>query len=81
MANITNLPSSSFSSSLPDLAIEGVSEDNAVVRVYYGSVTIRTALKNSLNVAAVSLLNKIGVQAARDYLQKTGIPLEIIHNN
>lgn len=40
MASITNLPSSSFSSSLPDLAIEGVSEDNAVVRVYYGSVTI-----------------------------------------
>lgn len=44
--------------------------------LYYGSVTIRTALKNSLNVAAVSLLSKIGVQAARDYLQKTGIPLD-----
>ena len=44
--------------------------------LYYGNVTIRTALKNSLNVAAVSLLNRIGVQAARDYLQKTGIPLD-----
>ena len=44
--------------------------------LYYGNVTIRTALKNSLNVAAVSLLNKIGVAAARDYLQKTGIELD-----
>ncbi len=44
--------------------------------LYYGNVTIRTALKNSLNVAAVSLLNKIGVASARDYLQKTGIQLD-----
>ena len=44
--------------------------------LYYGNVTVRTALKNSLNVAAVSLLNKIGVAAARDYLQKTGIELD-----
>ncbi len=44
--------------------------------LYYGNVTIRTALKNSLNVAAVSLLNKIGVASARDYLKKTGIELD-----
>ena len=44
--------------------------------LYYGNVTIRTALKNSLNVAAVSLLSKIGVASARDYLQKTGIELD-----
>lgn len=44
--------------------------------LYYGNVTIRTALKNSLNVAAVSLLERIGVQAARDYLTKTGIELD-----
>ena len=44
--------------------------------LYYGNVTVRTALKNSLNVAAVSLLNKIGVASARDYLQKTGIELD-----
>ena len=44
--------------------------------LYYGNVTIRTALKNSLNVAAVSLFNKIGVASARDYLQKTGIELD-----
>lgn len=43
---------------------------------YYGPVTIRTALRNSLNIAAVSLLNEIGVGAARDYLQKVGIPLD-----
>lgn len=44
--------------------------------LYYGNVTIRTALKNSLNVAAVSLMSKIGVAAARDYLTKVGIPLD-----
>ena len=44
--------------------------------LYYGNVTIRTALKNSLNVAAVSLLHKIGVASGREYLQKTGIELD-----
>ena len=44
--------------------------------LYYGNVTIRTAIKNSLNVAAVSLLNQIGVASAREYLQKTGIELD-----
>lgn len=43
---------------------------------YYGSVTIRTALQYSLNVSTVSLLQQIGVEAARDYLTKTGIPLD-----
>ena len=44
--------------------------------LYYGHVTIRTALKNSLNVATVSLLDAIGIPAARDYLTKVGIPLD-----
>ena len=44
--------------------------------LYYGNVTVRTAVKNSLNVAAVSLMSKIGVAAARDYLTKVGIPLD-----
>ena len=48
---------------------------------YYGQVTFRTALKNSLNVAAVSLLGQIGVQAGRDYLQKVGIPLDAKDSN
>ena len=43
---------------------------------YYGFVTIRTALEHSLNVATVSLLQQIGVEAARNYLTKTGIPLD-----
>lgn len=43
---------------------------------YYGNVSIRSAVTSSLNVAAVSLLNQIGVQAGRDYLQKVGIPLD-----
>ena len=43
---------------------------------YYGNVSIRSALSSSLNVACVSLMNQIGVQAGRDYLQKVGIPLD-----
>ena len=44
--------------------------------LYYGKVTVRTALKKSLNVAAVSLLNQIGVAAGRDYLKKCGVELD-----
>ena len=43
---------------------------------YYGPVTIRTALKNSLNVCAVSLLNQIGIPAGLNYLEQVGIPLD-----
>lgn len=43
---------------------------------YYGNVSIRSALASSLNVAAVALLDQIGVQAGRDYLQKVGISLD-----
>lgn len=43
---------------------------------YYGNVTIRSALSSSLNVACVALMNQIGVQAGRNYLQKVGIPLD-----
>ncbi len=48
---------------------------------YYGNVSVRTALTNSLNVAAVSLLNKIGVQAGKNYLEKVGIPLDVKDDN
>lgn len=44
--------------------------------LYYGNVSIRTALKNSLNVATVGLLQDIGIQSARDYLLNVGIPLD-----
>ncbi|MBR3874846.1 MAG: PBP1A family penicillin-binding protein [Clostridia bacterium] len=43
---------------------------------YYGNVSIRSALSSSLNVACVSLMDQIGVQAGRDYLQSVGIPLD-----
>lgn len=42
---------------------------------YHGFVTVRQALKWSMNVACVSLLDRIGVAAGRDYLHKVGIPL------
>lgn len=42
---------------------------------YYGPVTIRTALANSLNVPAVKVMSEIGVEAGRNYLEKVGIEL------
>ena len=43
---------------------------------YYGHVTVRTALKNSLNIPAVKVLQSIGVENGRKYLQNVGIPLD-----
>jgi len=42
---------------------------------YHGFVTVREALKWSMNVAAVEMLSRIGVGAGRAYLEKVGIPL------
>lgn len=42
---------------------------------YHGYVTVREALKWSMNIATVAMLDQIGVGAARTYLQKVGIPL------
>jgi len=42
---------------------------------YHGYVTVREALKWSMNIATVALLDQIGVGSARDYLQSVGIPL------
>ncbi len=43
---------------------------------YYGNVTVRTALKNSLNIPAVKLLKEIGVANGRKYLANVGIELD-----
>ena len=40
---------------------------------YYGNGPIRAALKNSLNIPAVKLIEKIGLAASRDYLTSVGI--------
>ncbi len=43
---------------------------------YYGLVTMRTAIRNSLNTTAVRLLEEIGLDASVRYLQKLGIPTQ-----
>ena len=43
---------------------------------YYGRVTIRTALRNSLNTTAVRLLEEIGIENGIKYLNRMGIPTE-----
>ena len=48
---------------------------------YYGRVTMRTALRNSLNTTAVRLLDEIGIDASIDYLTKMGIPTEDSDHN
>ena len=40
---------------------------------YYGHVTLRTALKNSLNIPAVKVIEQIGLAASRNYLSSVGI--------
>ena len=48
---------------------------------YYGNVTVRTALKNSLNIPAVKVLQAIGLANSRKYLTAVGIPLDDRDNN
>ena len=43
---------------------------------YYGDVTVADALKVSLNVPAVKLLNVLGVDESEKYLKKLGIPVK-----
>lgn len=43
---------------------------------YYGNVTVRTALKNSLNIPACKVMQQVGVSTCRRYLQSVGIPLD-----
>ena len=42
---------------------------------YYGPVTMRTAVRNSLNTTAVRLLEEIGIEISVEYLTKMGIPI------
>lgn len=53
----------------------GYSPQNAGDR-YYGKVTLRTALRNSLNIPAVRLLEEIGIDTGIQYLNKMGIPTQ-----
>ena len=48
---------------------------------YYGYVTMRTALRNSLNTTAVRLLDEIGIETSIDYLTKMGIHTEPTDHN
>lgn len=43
---------------------------------YYGNVTVRQALKNSLNIPAVKVMQAVGIESCRRYLQSVGIPLD-----
>lgn len=53
----------------------GYTPQNAGDR-YYGRVTLRTALRNSLNTTAVRLLDEIGISAGIEYLSRMGIRTE-----
>ena len=53
----------------------GYTPQNAGDR-YYGRVTMRTALRNSLNTTAVRLLEEIGIDTSIAYLNKMGIPTQ-----
>ena len=48
---------------------------------YYGNVTVRNALKSSLNIPAVKVLQAIGVENSRRFLTSVGIPLDTRDSN
>lgn len=48
---------------------------------YYGRVTMRTAVRNSLNTTAVRLLEEIGIDHAVEYLNRMGIPTQASDRN
>lgn len=58
----------------------GYTPQNAGDR-YYGNVTLRTAVRNSLNTPAVRLLEEIGIDSAIEYLNKMGIPTQETDRN
>jgi len=58
----------------------GYTPQNAGDR-YYGPVTMRTAVRNSLNTTAVRLLDEIGIDTAIEYLTKMGIPTQASDKN
>lgn len=47
----------------------------------YGTVTLREALKRSMNLATVDLITRTGVQAAKMYAERAGITLSDADNN
>ena len=55
-------------------AYDGYTPSNAS-GVSHGTVTLRQALARSMNQAAVNLLDRVGIDAARLYAQKLGIEL------
>jgi len=58
----------------------GYTPQNAGDR-YYGRVTMRTALRNSLNTTAVRLLEEIGMDTSVNYLKKMGIETQASDRN
>lgn len=54
-------------------SFNGYTPQNAGDR-YYGRVTMRTAIRNSLNTTAVRLLDEIGIESGIEYLSRMGIP-------
>ncbi len=48
--------------------------------VYYGKVTVREALRRSLNVPAVEILSKNGIEYSKTYAEKAGIVFDDADN-
>ena len=61
-------------------SFNGYTPQNAGGR-YYGRVTMRTAVRNSLNTTAVRLLEEIGIDAGVEYLNRMHIPTESSDSN
>ena len=60
--------------------LDGYSPNN-FASTYYGWISAREALANSVNSVAVNLLNEIGIEKGRSAIQNAGIPLDRRDNN
>lgn len=49
--------------------------------VYRGQVTMFEAIKKSVNIPAVEVLNQVGISKAKSYVEKLGIPFDKADNN
>lgn len=60
--------------------LDGYSPENAN-KSYKGNVSVRDAIKKSLNIPAVKVLNSTGIEKSKNLASKMGIPFDSQDNN
>ena len=66
---------------MEDYALEDKWRPRNYTGRFYGPTRLREALVHSRNIVSIKLLRAIGVETARDYLPRFGLPLERVPDN